>query len=343
MSDRGKEDPRPSSKRTQRYQQSPKEGHRIGRGTFIAGGLAALGGGIWGLSRLFQTGNQEVKPILNPIHPSRTLTPEPIKPEYLGLANQLRQLDQEVSRNPQDFKELAPKIGALAVEMFCKEMGYNPQNYEGRVSYLWNDEYQKALREGASCIITQDELSVGRASIDKNAVSINLDMVLYASITTQVLQESPGLNLFGAVIHELIHASAPLIPDPESPTGLDKLRGLGILKPNPQNNKGDLTCYDSFRSYLEEAVVEDATDRIQLKIGVGGVAPDYAVWIQRYRQGIVDRFFNGDNKPLLRLQQQSNSSAFFTLIGEKLGHSGPKARLEGELYTTRLIEQGIYS
>lgn len=334
---------RRSSQRTQRYQQVQPESHGITRRGFLKGAVIGLGGlGLlgWAASRLFQTGNPESKPTPVPGRLSRTSTPESISSEYVSLKNQLHDLNQQARKDPEHFKELAPIIGSLAVGFFCKEMGYDPKNYQGKIKYLWNDEFQKDLRESSSCIINEDEYGYGRVGLDEQTVSINLNMILYDSPTTKTLQQDPGMSLFGDVVHELLHVSTPLLPDPESPT--NKLRGLGVLKPDPQGNKGDMSCYSVFRQQLEEAVVEEANTVMLLKVGIGGIAPSYESWVQRYRMGVIDRFFQGDNKPLLKLQQQSNQIGFFSLVGEKLGVFSPVAQREaGEKYLATLITQGI--
>lgn len=70
---------------------------------------------------------------------------------------------------------------------------------------------------------------------------------------------------------------------------------------------------------------------------------NYKTWVERYKIGVIERFFGGDNKPLLKLHQQSNPTAFFTLVGEKYGAPPEKAAQAGEDYMQNLILQGIFT
>ena len=351
MSDKGHEgEPhRKSSQRTQRYQSLPHNADDPGRRNFIknigkglgAAGLLGLVG--WGTSRLFQTGNQEVKPTSTPIYPNRTLTPEPIKSEYLGLANQLRQLDQEVTRNPQNFKELTPKIGALTVEFFCKEMGYDPKKYEGRLRYQNNNEYQTSRANESSCItLDNNDDEFGRVQIDRDDLTINIEKILYGKdLNNKKLQQYPAYSLVAILIHELHHLTAPALPTADPQT---KIKGMAAFIPNLEKNKPGFICYDSFRVQLEEAIVQDSTDRITQKLGINQPAAErYRLWVERYRIGVLARFFNGDNKPLLRLHQQTRQEEFLKLIGEKYGAPPDKAIQAAENYLKNLIQQGIFT
>lgn len=59
--------------------------------------------------------------------------------------------------------------------------------------------------------------------------------------------------------------------------------------------------------------------------------------------GVLDRFFDGDNRPLLRLHQQTKQEEFLKLIGEKYGAPPDKATQIAENYLKNLIQQGIFT
>jgi hypothetical protein len=346
MSDSGnKDNPPPSSRRTQRYQQqNVEQPHKrtLLKVLGIGAGLTGLGGIGLAWKTLTDPKTERATPAQSPTNSGFQFkpTPETAISQYENIKRRLHDLDKRMSLSSDSFKELAPAIGDIAIQFFCKEMDYDPKNYQGKINYLSDQEYKKAKIENANCIIDKVENDLAGVLVNRSEVNLNLDRILYPIQNQKIAIENPAIGLFGVIIHELFHVTTPLVPDPEDSSNL--LRGLGILKPDPIHNKGDLTCHIAFRAQLEEAIVEDATVRLINKVGIGGISPSYESWVNRYRRGVVDRFFNGNNMPLLRLHQKSASIEFFRLIGEKLGVFSPEAQKQaGESYLTTLITQGI--
>lgn len=270
MSDRkpeGESSPTPSSRRTQRYRSIPHNADDPGRRNvlkLLAGGTVATITTAFGLNRLFQT--EPGEPRKSQPTPHSIFPTEGVRPEYLSLQNQLKQLDQEVIANPQNFKEIAPRIGTLAIEFFCKEMGYDPKKYEGRLRYQNNNEYQNS-RANKSCItLDNNDDEFGRVQIDRDDLTINLEKVLYGKdLNNKRVQQYPAYSLVAILIHELHHLTAPVLPTADPQT---KIKGMAAFIPNPEKDKPGFICYDSFRVQLEEAIVQDSTDRMTQKLGI---------------------------------------------------------------------------
>ncbi len=263
-------------------------------------------------------------------------------PELLAYQKRLNTLNQEILRNPQNLKEIAPRIGQLAIEFFSGEMDYNPQEYEGKTKYKWDNEYQISQKEESGCIELQtSDDEYGYVNVVRDDLSINLDKVLYGlpeDKTRKVIQPYPAFALFSTLIHELHHLTSPFMPDPDSNDPRIRIRGLVFFEPNLEFSKPRYTCYDSYRTQLEEAVVQDSTDRMTQKLGFQ-LKPDkdYQLWVQRYRIGVLEKFFDGDNQPLLKLHQQTKPREFFTVVGQKLGAPSQEAAAIGESYLRNLL------
>lgn len=346
MSDRGKDNPPPSSRRTQRYQQTQEADpikRNLVKGLVIGGGILATGG-AGALLNFLRSSHPDSKST-----PIRTRTPEatsiPLSPELQRYVDRLIVLNQEVDQNPHNFKEIAPKVGAIAIEYFCTQLGYDPKSYAGKIRYEWNDEYQKLGEAESGCIVRQNyDDEYGRVYADSDYLTVNLEKILYHDIKAKITQPYAVLALFATLIHELHHLTSPALPDTISNDPQAKIRGLGLLKPSPQFAKPGWTCYDVNRFQLEEAIVQDSTDRMVFEtFGFSmELTQDYSQWVQRYRMGVIDRFFGGNNKPLLRLHLQSKPTEFFSLVGQKLGFPTDQAAKEGESYLVRLLIQGIF-
>ncbi|TSC86369.1 MAG: hypothetical protein G01um10147_892 [Microgenomates group bacterium Gr01-1014_7] len=343
MSDRGKEvSPPPSSKRTQRYQQQVEQPNKrtLLKVLGIGGAAAALGGVGLAWKALSQP-KSETPPRPPTSPPVPTSTQELLPRETIQYyQRELQNLNQEVFRNPQSFKEIAPRIGNLAVAYFCSEMGYDPKEFEGRIKYLWSDDHKRIRLEESSCIIqnTPDD-QYGGIMLDKDWLGVNLTTILYGFPHEGKPRGTAAITLFSTLIHELHHLKAPLLDDPEINEPGVKIRGVGRLRPVPGNSKTDLVCYEAVRKSLEEAIVEESTDRMVSKIGIGrSPIEDYSRWVSNYRRSILNPLFNGDNKPLLRLHQQSKPKELFELVGIKLGATKQTdARKMGEDYLVKVL------
>ena len=307
-------------------------------------GVAAATGGIgW---RLFDQNrsqtNRETPPNRTKLSNRQLDTlPLEVKNFYIG---QLTQLNEEILKNPNQIKEIAPKVGHLVVQYFCSEMGYNPKDYEGKLLYEDNEEYLHNRAEESGCITkgnVDDEY--GRVQVDKNELAINLGKVLYHDVSKKEIQKFPALSLFGTILHELHHVTAPILPDPDSTEPNGKLRGMGKLMPNPENSRENYICYGGLRKQLEEAIVLDSSERMERKLNIGGqTANQYTRWRVAYRAGVIDKLFGGDNKPLLKLHQQTRQAEFFGLVGKMLGATEAQAQDIGEKYLTDVMVNNIF-
>lgn len=336
-----REPERKSSKRTQRYQQQTQGVDEKRRMILKAGlgvGFLAATGGL-GL-KLF--GRQESTPLpITSRSPETTPRAETNKPIQLDkdsreyYRRELDRLNKEAFANPSNFQELAPQIGKLAVAFFCSEMGYEPSWFDGKIWYMWSDKFIKTKEEESGCIKTNTkDDAFGFVLVEKDWLGINLSTHAYNTITKQPSQFA-AISLFGSLIHEMHHLYSPLVDDPGE-RGV-KIKGIGKLKPNPKESKKDLVCYGASRISLEEAIVEESTQRMVAKLGIGTSPMEYTHLVVGYRR-VLDALFNGDNRPILRLHQQSKPNEIFELVGIRSGaKSKEDAKRMGEDYLTNAL------
>lgn len=347
MSDRipeGKEPQRKSSKRTQRYQQTQVE--QPNKRLLLKAGLGLLGLASFGGLAAITLGRRESAtspktPV--PAHPTITVATENLSPEALTYQAKLSALNHEIRSNPNSFKEIAPKVTELALEYFLKEMQYDKSRYNGKFHFHCQEEYTRKIQNDPDCIDRgMDENTGAASSVDSEDIEFNLTNILRATAQTNLANQGPAFELFAVALHELHHATPPIIKIEDSSQNKKILRGLTPLIPKRQDENGGYVCSQTIRIELEEAIVEDSNQRMLQKLGLIS-DPDevYKKWIRLYRQGVIDRLFNGDNKPLLNLQQQSKDQEFFSLVGQKLGFSTDQAAKQGESYLARLLTQGI--
>lgn len=164
----------------------------------VIGGTGLLGAIGWGASRLFQTGNPDTTSsrTRSTKAPPTTEPTRSLNSELQGYVDRLKAINQEIFAKPQNIKELAPKVGVIAVEYFCKELGYDPKKYEGRIRYETGQEYQKSREEESGCIERQNfEDEYARVYADSDSLTVNLDRVLYHDVKAKVLQPYPALSM----------------------------------------------------------------------------------------------------------------------------------------------------
>lgn len=329
---------RKQSKEAEEIQRRNKEKRRLifkGIGATI---LAAATGGIgW---RIFNSGESPSKTEVQYKTPTWRLqpTPETLLPENQVIAQTLAHFNEEIAKNPNKFKELAPQIGLLAVQFFSKEMQYDTKNYENKIHFLEDSEFQKTLLERSDCIeMPGIESKIATTTLKTHEIFINLTSFPYQGRTT--LQADNGYYLFGALIHELLHASA--VDSLKDEGGQQQwFRGVTALIPDPGNSRSGKLCYgrEIERQRLEEAIVQEATDKLTMRLGFT-VRPsqEYEMWVYRYKTGVLERFFDGKNNIPLKLHQQTNPNELFRIIGEKLG-SRPELQVsQGQQYVFGLL------
>lgn len=260
---------------------------------------------------------------------------EPPPPE--ALIQKLQQLDREILSNPQQFPELAPEIGQLALDYFNKEMGYGPEKYTGQIHYLWREDFEKKRREAVSGCIEVDVRKEEEGFVVPGSQEIVLDL------TSALKTGNPAIITFMSTLHELHHAIPPMINLYDDEGNYDTINGVLVLVPSTDNSKPGLVCHQNMNGMLEEAIVQDSTNRMLKKMRIKlGSSPQYDLWEERYKKGIIDRLFKGDHKPLLELQQASQLDEFTSLIGKKLGASPEKAFSAGKNYLVDVFENGKY-
>ena len=256
---------------------------------------------------------------------------------------ELLRYNQEIKRNPKIFSEIAPKIGSLALQYFNKEMGYNPDKYQGKFYYLWNDDYRERIQQD-TCIETVDDNDYASvsASSGRQDILFNLTNILYKNRSSNDLEELPVLTLFGVSLHELVHATAPLISsyDNNGNSLPQKKRGVVWYQPSKDDIRQYLICYDVGRMELEEAIAHDATTRMLQPLGIElAVTGEYVSWVKKYRKEVVNKLFAGNHRPLLKLHQQSDQGGFFSLVGQKLGAPEDRALNVGSEYLDTLFTE----
>jgi hypothetical protein len=343
MSDKGHEgesSPRRSSQRTQRYQPIQPESP----GTIRRNLLRLISGGIVAVVAGSVIRHKTEDPNRQPSPPNAT--PRPSTPENSDISvyqKKITELNQEILQHPQNFKEIAPRIGEVAVSFFCREMDYDPNAYKGKLRYQFENEYQASKANESGCLERQNyDDEFGRVQADRNELTINIEKVLYGGdLQKKVVQNYPAFSLVAIVLHELHHLTSPFLPNPDVPG--EKIKGLTLIRTLPALAKPNFTCYETFRNQLEEAVVDDSRQRMTDKLGfTQGVASSYERWVQLYRQGVITRLFNGEHKTLLKLHQQTKPKEFLSLVGQRLGAEPSESESVADEYLRGLLLQGIY-
>lgn len=253
------------------------------------------------------------------------------------LFRKLQKLDQEILSNPQQFPEIASEIGRLALNYFNKEMGYGTEKYTGQIYYLWREDFEKKRREAEPGCIQVDVREEEEGFVTPGSQDIVLDL------TSALKRGNPAIITFTSTLHELHHAIPPMVDFYDDEGNYGHIKGVLVLVPSTNNSKPGLVCHQSMNGMLEEAIVQDSTNHMIEKMRIRlGSSSRYNLWEERHRKGIIDRLFEGDHKPLLKLQQASQLGEFFNLIGQKLGASPEQAFGAGKNYLVDVFEHGKY-
>ena len=297
--------------------------------------LSAAAAGL-GLNQLFgrrqQPGSETSQQIPSPSKPlsNQDLLPRETIQYYL---TQLRNFDEEIMKNPNRFREFAPKIGDLAAAYFSNQMGYDKARYLGKMHFLSEDEFRERVTNNPDCIdVNSDDTALASIFIESQDINFNLTRILAKSIPKSG-QGHPATGLFSVTIHELHHHSAPVLSFNNNPY---KLKGALFLQPN----QAGYSCPEGVRLELEEAIVQDSTERMLNKLGLSmRPSEQYIKWVNLYKENIINKLFEGDHKQLLRLHQETKQDEFFTLVGLKLGSPSAQARQAGEEYISDVLVQ----
>ncbi len=341
------EDREPTSRKArrlkQRQQPTPNSRENPQRRSVIKGlgGTLLFGAVGVGLRQLFSSPPKEVR--LDNTQPT-----ENPKDEISSYRDRLVSLNNETYaatlKDPDKFKEIAPRIADLATAFFCQEMGYDPARYSGKFSFEWNNDYIKRRENSSGCIDTttsDDQYAYTKG--DSQEISFNLTKHLYGDVSNQTLSKDAAIMLFNTTLHELHHVTSPVISLDNQNGPPVKQRGLGLLLPRSSGNKPGLQCYIPNRVQLEEAIVEHSTQKMLDKLRISPPAvSSYNIWVERYQKGIINKLFHGDYTQLLKLHQQTKQDDFFRLIGQKLGASSGTLITAGEDYAYGVITKGTY-
>lgn len=247
---------------------------------------------------------------------------------YLKKWEEETRLAAERAKGFNEFpEEYFPKIADLATAFFSRQMGYDRKRFEDSIFFLNENEFS-TIAYDKSCDDIPSPAVGASTPINEEKIYIRKKRISEA--------KSPLLTTFSYILHELHHVSAPLekYNPPIQVTGLDKpvsyKRGLlaAILR-DDEKNTSEKECLDlyTYRINLDEAVVQDSTDRLLLLLGIA-MSHDYKEWVSLYRDNVLNRFYNGDNKELLSYQQKTQSSFFFQSVGEKLGVKEPHEQID---------------
>lgn len=250
---------------------------------------------------------------------SQTGILEPLFKEKLtGDVNQTKNLlykwDEELKYNPQEREKYLRQSRDLAIAYFSRQMGYEPQSFQNRVELLGRKEFFEKYTDN-TCNQETEFVPAFINVLDDKAF-INKDDKGFA-------QSSDNLKrVFFATTHELFHLAPPRKHYAEP------IRALKIPKPVtyekglaayslPDSNSECLTVY---RTFLEEAVVDDATLRLIFPLSFN-VPTGHGNLSQIYRQEVL-KLYGGNHGELLGYHQRSDAEGFFRSIGEKIGGPG---------------------
>lgn len=250
------------------------------------------------------------------------------------LKSWLGNLDGVIYQNPVLFEGLVPQIGARAIDYFCKEMGYNPRRYDGKLFFHWDEEYQAVLAQNSGCIKGEPYghfRSGGVVQFGSEAMHFNLTSLLFVDPLVKSIDHNAATTLFFAVTHEAHHATPPTITLPTPDRFIDRelmqavemtrKKGLtSLVVVNPDGPTSD-QCTQLYGTVAEEAVVEDSNLRMAQRLWLEPFSEGNMVHraVRIYRDKVLNRWFPNHYRMLLDLQQQTKEQEFFALIGQKLG------------------------
>jgi len=255
--------------------------------------------------------------------------------ESSGEVNQTKNLlfrwDGELKLNPKERENYFRRTKDLAITFFSRQMGYDPQMFQSRVELTGRKEFFEKFTV-FQCQ-QEDETVPGFVSVLDDKAFINKDDKGFS-------QESDNLKRFFAVItHELFHLAPPKKHHAEpisvlkisKPVTYEKgLTAYSLPEPGSQ-------CLTIYRTFFEEAVVDDATSRLTLSLGFT-VPTGHEELNQRYRQGVLS-LYAGNHRELLGYQQRSDAEGFFRSVGEKIGGQEIKdASILGSDYLIRYFQ-----
>lgn len=307
----------------------------IPRRRFLAYGggaiVATFAFGLGGLYLLGHKGDSQVEGIL-PNTTDSSSQDEVFPGTPGGTRATFIQWENELKEDPSKLKSYLPRIERLAIAAFCNEMGYDKNQIENKIKenrvFLDKEEFfTKRQRCGE---VRETAGTIGFVDMT--------DDTLYLNKEPDLQKEYVVGQLFTGFIHELLHYASPrkIFTEQTSQGKTETFYQKGLIG-------GVLTKEKCIASsgevlyILEEAIVEDATQRIVLKY-LGGIwESSDKKHIDIYVQKILS-LYGGNNSTLLKYHQDTNLIGFFCSIGEKLGVKGEQEQFEkGKAYVFALF------
>lgn len=238
------------------------------------------------------------------------------KPEVLtGEIDQTKRLlfkwDEELDRNSQLREKYLNQTKDLAIIYFSRQMGYDPQGFKDRVDLVSRGDF---VNKFAAAQCEEPEKNVAgffNPLEDKTYVNKN---------DPGFMQSSHNLKrLFIVITHELFHLAPPkkqysepiqALKVPKPVVSQKGLASYSLSERNPQ-------CLATFGTFLEEAVVQDATSRLTFLLGFEIPGAEHRRLTRAYRERVLV-LYGGNHRELLAYQQKSDSEGFFRSVGERI-------------------------
>ena len=253
-------------------------------------------------------------------------------------------MDERILSHPKDIEEIAPVVGNLAARYFAEEMGYAPSEFDGKMVFQRQEEFLRGANDIGGCThLSFAPNSAGYSHFSSDKTFYNLDMFL----RRERVRNQPAGFIFYNVVYELHHARPPAVKlrEPllksdheigasvEGTTG----RGLAVYVPDHPRSSPGRVCFSGHYRQAEETVVEDSAQRMISKVGIPIENADYGRLVQAYRNQVLNPYFGGEHRSLLRLQQASDRKGFYRITGEKLGYSSERQVEEGANFLNGML------
>lgn len=264
--------------------------------------------------------------------------------DSFSLLSELVNLNEVIIGNPETSENSLRRVVNLGLEYFCEDAECQPEELERlKSSYILQKkiEYFETMQQFDTCIDSDppyEATAYGDPLSGK--MYFNVDILVYDQESGSVRKRVSDFTL-ATTFHEAGHSRPPikvldngqrapyLITETELPTAF--VHGVQRAFYRPEKSKPGKRCFDIYRKYLEEAVVEQNSKKLMRQLGLEPHRTIFDQAVQNY-QFILDRYFEGDNRGLFRHHQKSQDANFVGNIGLRLGFPKEQAVLEGDKF-----------
>lgn len=265
--------------------------------------------------------------------------------DSFSLLSELNQLNEVIIGNPETSENSLRRVINLGLEYFCEDAECQPEELEklkGSYTLQKNAEYYETMQQFDDCIDSDPPFeATAYGDPLSGKIYFNTDRLLRDE-ESGLVRRKPADSTLATTFHEAGHSRTPMLKilnngktEPYLPTDVELpsafVHGVRRAIYRPEKNKPGKRCYDIYRKYLEEAVVEQNAKKLMHQLGLEPNRTIFDQAVQNY-QLILDRYFGGDNRGLFRYHQKSQDANFVGNIGLRLGFPKDQALVEGDKF-----------